>query len=151
MRRRRFCQSRVRIIEALGKAAAGALLAVLLASPAWAQAQKLTEDTDWGLGPSARLRQPPYEGPTPTIIPGARVISTGSTEAKRSLAHHLGAEFVLDHANPNWPAEVRKITTRRGVDLVVEHVGGDVLVKCFDCLARGGTIVTCGATAVWKG
>jgi Zn-dependent alcohol dehydrogenases len=78
---------------------------------------------------------------------GARVISTGSTEAKRSLAKHLGAEFVLDPANPNWPAEVRKITNRRGVDLVVEHVGGDVLVKCFDCLARGGTIVTCGATA----
>ena len=78
---------------------------------------------------------------------GARVISTGSTEAKRSLAHHLGAEFVLDPANPQWPAEVRKITNRHGVDLVVEHVGGDVLVKCFDCLARGGTIVTCGATA----
>src|SRR6185369_6287519 len=37
--------------------------------------------------------------------------------------------------------------SRRGVDLIVEHVGGDVLVKCFDCLARGGTIVTCGATA----
>jgi NADPH:quinone reductase-like Zn-dependent oxidoreductase len=33
------------------------------------------------------------------------------------------------------------------VDLVVEHVGGEVLGKCFDCLARGGTIVTCGATA----
>jgi len=78
---------------------------------------------------------------------GARVISTGSTEAKRSLARHLGAEFVLDPANAQWPSEVRKITNRRGVDLVVEHVGGDVLVKCFDCLARGGTIVTCGATA----
>jgi NADPH:quinone reductase-like Zn-dependent oxidoreductase len=78
---------------------------------------------------------------------GARVISTGSTEAKRSLAHHLGAEFVLDPANDQWPAEIRKITNRRGVDLVVEHVGGEVLLKCFDCLARGGTIVTCGATA----
>jgi 2-desacetyl-2-hydroxyethyl bacteriochlorophyllide A dehydrogenase len=78
---------------------------------------------------------------------GARVISTGSTEAKRSLAQHLGAEFVLDPANLHWPAEVRKITNRRGVDLVIEHVGGGVLVKCFDCLARGGTIVTCGATA----
>src|SRR5439155_15973183 len=32
-------------------------------------------------------------------------------------------------------------------DLVVEHVGGEVLLKCFECLARGGTIVTCGATA----
>ena len=78
---------------------------------------------------------------------GARVISTGSTEAKRALSQHLGAEFVLDPADSHWPAEVRKITNRHGVDLVIEHVGADVLLKCFDCLARGGTIVTCGATA----
>ncbi len=78
---------------------------------------------------------------------GARVISTGSTEAKRALAKHLGAEFVLDSTHANWPAEVRKITQKRGVDLVVEHVGGDVLQQAFNCLARGGTVVTCGATA----
>jgi NADPH:quinone reductase-like Zn-dependent oxidoreductase len=59
----------------------------------------------------------------------------------------LGAEYVLDPADRAWPAEVRKISNKRGVDVVVEHVGGEVLVKCFDCLARGGTIVTCGATA----
>lgn len=78
---------------------------------------------------------------------GARVISTGSTEAKRALAEKLGAEFAVDSTQPAWPAEVRRLTNKRGVDLVVEHVGGDVLPKCFECLARGGTIVTCGATA----
>lgn len=78
---------------------------------------------------------------------GARVISTGSTEAKRTLAKNLGAEFVVDSNDPKWPAEIRKITNKHGVDVVVEHVGGEVLGKCFDCLARGGTIVTCGATA----
>ena len=78
---------------------------------------------------------------------GGRVISTGSTEAKRSLAHQLGAEFVVDSNQPAWPAEVRSITGKGGVDLVVEHVGGDVLAKVFECLARGGTVVTCGATA----
>jgi NADPH:quinone reductase-like Zn-dependent oxidoreductase len=78
---------------------------------------------------------------------GARVISTGSTEAKRALARQLGAEFVLDPNDANWPAEIRKITNKHGVDLVVEHVGGEVLLKCFECLARDGTIVTCGATA----
>ncbi len=78
---------------------------------------------------------------------GARVISTGSTVAKRELAQRLGAEFVVDSNDPKWPAEVRRITNKRGADIIVEHVGGDVLVKCFDCLARGGTIVTCGATA----
>ncbi|HLX72074.1 MAG TPA: zinc-binding dehydrogenase [Verrucomicrobiae bacterium] len=78
---------------------------------------------------------------------GARVISTGSTEAKRTLATHLGADFVVDSNDTNWPVEVRKITDKRGVDVVVEHIGGEVLSKCFECLARGGSIVTCGATA----
>jgi len=78
---------------------------------------------------------------------GARVISTASNEAKRRLAESLGAQFVVDSNDPKWPAEVRKLTNKRGVDVVVEHVGGDVLLKVFDCLARGGTVVTCGATA----
>ncbi len=78
---------------------------------------------------------------------GGRVLSTGSTEAKRALARHLGAEMALDSNDSDWPAQVRKATNKRGVDLVVEHVGGDVLLKCFECLARGGAIVTCGATA----
>jgi NADPH:quinone reductase-like Zn-dependent oxidoreductase len=78
---------------------------------------------------------------------GARVISTGSTPKKRDLAQQLGAEFAVDSTDPKWPSEVRRITNKRGVDVVVEHVGGEVLVACFGCLVRGGTIVTCGATA----
>jgi 2-desacetyl-2-hydroxyethyl bacteriochlorophyllide A dehydrogenase len=78
---------------------------------------------------------------------GGRVIATASSEAKRALARQLGAEFVVDSTNEAWPAEIRRITGKRGVDVVVEHVGGEVLRKCFECLARGGTIVTCGATA----
>jgi NADPH:quinone reductase-like Zn-dependent oxidoreductase len=78
---------------------------------------------------------------------GARVISTGSSEAKRALAAQLGAGHLVDSTRPDWPALIRQITEKRGVDLVVEHVGGEVLQQCFTCLARGGTIVTCGATA----
>ena len=78
---------------------------------------------------------------------GGRVLSTGSTETKRELARSLGAEFVVDSTSESWPAEVRKLTGRRGADLVVEHVGGKVLGQVFNCLARGGTVVTCGATA----
>ena len=78
---------------------------------------------------------------------GARVITTGSTEEKRQLGLRLGAEFAVDSTDQNWPAEVRKITNKHGVDVVVEHVGGDTLLRVFDCLARGGTVVTCGATA----
>lgn len=78
---------------------------------------------------------------------GAQVIATGSTEAKREFAKSLGANHVVDSTNPEWASEVRDLTQRRGVDLIVEHVGGDVIEKCFQCLSRGGTIVTCGATA----
>ncbi len=78
---------------------------------------------------------------------GARVISTGSTAAKRALAAQLGAEFVVDASQPHWAAEIRKITGKRGVDLVVEHLGGKVLEEVFLCLARNGAVVTCGATA----
>jgi 2-desacetyl-2-hydroxyethyl bacteriochlorophyllide A dehydrogenase len=78
---------------------------------------------------------------------GGRVISTGSTPAKRDLARQLGAEFAVDSTDPAWPAEVRRLTDKRGVDVVVEHIGGEVLPKVFECLARNGTVVTCGATA----
>jgi len=54
---------------------------------------------------------------------------------------------VLDLANPGWTSEVRKITGKKGVNLVVEHIGGPVLEQLFNCLARGAVIVTCGATA----
>lgn len=77
---------------------------------------------------------------------GGRVIATASTPAKRELAQRLGAEFVVDSTKADWPSEVRKITDKRGVDLVVEHTGGAVLQAVFHCLARGGTVVTCGAT-----
>lgn len=78
---------------------------------------------------------------------GGYVITTGSTEEKRALAIQLGADFVVDSTYRDWPAEVRKITQKRGVDIVIEHVGGEVLQQCFTCLARNGRIVTCGATA----
>ncbi len=78
---------------------------------------------------------------------GAYVIATASNESKQKLSHQLGAHHVVDSTKDSWPDDVRKITGKRGVDIVVEHVGGDVLVKAFSCLARGGSIVTCGATA----
>jgi 2-desacetyl-2-hydroxyethyl bacteriochlorophyllide A dehydrogenase len=78
---------------------------------------------------------------------GANVISTGSNEEKRKLAESLGADHVVDANDPRWPALVRHLSNKRGADVVVEHVGGDVLVKVFECLARNGTVVTCGATA----
>ena len=54
---------------------------------------------------------------------------------------------LADAGSATWPAEVRLLTGKRGVDLVIEHVGGVLLEQAFLCLARSGTIVTCGATA----
>lgn len=78
---------------------------------------------------------------------GARVVTTASTPAKRAFCEQLGAEAVVDPADPDWPGRVRQVTAKRGVDVVVEHVGGKLLERVFHCLARGGTVVTCGATA----
>jgi NADPH:quinone reductase-like Zn-dependent oxidoreductase len=78
---------------------------------------------------------------------GARVISTGSTDAKRQLALDLGADHVVDHSSKYWAKDVRQFTGRRGVDIVVEHIGGDTLLQALQCLARNGSVVTCGATA----
>ncbi|HSH16639.1 MAG TPA: alcohol dehydrogenase catalytic domain-containing protein, partial [Verrucomicrobiae bacterium] len=50
---------------------------------------------------------------------GARVISTGSTDAKRQLALDLGADHVVDHSSKYWAKDVRQFTGRRGVDIVV--------------------------------
>jgi 2-desacetyl-2-hydroxyethyl bacteriochlorophyllide A dehydrogenase len=78
---------------------------------------------------------------------GANVIATASTLEKRNLAMDAGADHVVDSTSDDWATEVRQITDRRGVDIVVEHIGGKTLQQVFNCLARGGTVVTCGATA----
>jgi NADPH:quinone reductase-like Zn-dependent oxidoreductase len=78
---------------------------------------------------------------------GACVIATASSQPKRDLALKLGAKHAVDSTREDWPAEVRQITQKRGVDLVVEHVGGKTIEGAFQCLARGGAVVTCGASA----
>jgi NADPH:quinone reductase-like Zn-dependent oxidoreductase len=77
---------------------------------------------------------------------GARVISTGSSEEKRQFALKLGADHVIDHSADDWYRKVFGITGKHGADIVVEHMGGDILLQALRCLARNGTVVTCGAT-----
>ena len=78
---------------------------------------------------------------------GARVLATTSTDAKAERARALGADEVINHTTQDFVLEVRRLTAKRGVDLVVEHVGGDVMAKSVLATASGGRIVTCGATA----
>lgn len=78
---------------------------------------------------------------------GARVIATAGAEEKFDAIRALGAEDVINHRTQDVAAEVKKITEKRGADVIFEHVGGSVWDKALKCLAFGGTLVTCGATA----
>ncbi len=77
---------------------------------------------------------------------GARVIATASTAEKRAAAKALGADEAIE-GGESLVAEVKRLTDRRGADIVVEHVGAATFPQSVVACARGGRIVTCGATA----
>jgi NADPH:quinone reductase-like Zn-dependent oxidoreductase len=76
----------------------------------------------------------------------ATVITTAGTEEKMAKAKRLGADYVIDHYKQSISDEVRKLTGREGVDIVVEHVGPATWEHSLKSLKPGGTLVTCGAT-----
>jgi NADPH:quinone reductase-like Zn-dependent oxidoreductase len=78
---------------------------------------------------------------------GARILVASSNEAKLDRALELGAAHGLNYRNPDLAKEVRRLTGKRGVDVVVDCNGGENWVKCLATLARGGRLVTCGAGA----
>src|SRR5262249_9018348 len=59
----------------------------------------------------------------------------------------LGADLGIDYTKQDFAAECRTLTDKRGVDIVIEHVGGEVFEKSIRAVRTGGRIVTCGATA----
>jgi NADPH:quinone reductase-like Zn-dependent oxidoreductase len=77
---------------------------------------------------------------------GARVIATTGSDAKADRARSLGADDVVNYGSQDFVAEVKRLTGKRGADVVIEHVGGDVMAKSVLATASGGRIVTCGAT-----
>ena len=78
---------------------------------------------------------------------GARVIATASSAAKLERAKQLGADVGIDYTTQDFVAETRALTDKRGVDVVIEHVGGETFTKSVRAVRNGGRIVTCGATA----
>jgi NADPH:quinone reductase-like Zn-dependent oxidoreductase len=78
---------------------------------------------------------------------GARVLATAGSDAKADRARALGADEVINYKTSDFVAEVKRLTGKRGVDVVIEHVGGDVMTKSVLSTTAGGRIVTCGATA----
>jgi NADPH:quinone reductase-like Zn-dependent oxidoreductase len=77
---------------------------------------------------------------------GAKVLATVGSDAKIEKAKKLGADEVLNHTTQDIAAEVRRLTNKRGVDVVFEHVGEATWEKSILSLAYGGKLVICGAT-----
>ena len=78
---------------------------------------------------------------------GARVIATTSDPEKAKRAQEAGAELVLDYAAEDVGQAVRRHTAKRGVDVVVDTVGEKTWMTSLKAVAKGGRIVTCGATS----
>jgi len=76
---------------------------------------------------------------------GARVLATSSA-SKIDRTRALGAEAVFDHYEGDYAHDVKALTSGRGADVVVEHVGQATWDRSLRSLARGGRLVTCGAT-----
>lgn len=78
---------------------------------------------------------------------GARVIATAGTDAKLDMAKEIGADEVINYTSQSIRDEVARMTSGHGVDLVIESVGGDVLVQSVDAVCMNGRLITCGAHA----
>src|ERR1051325_9502922 len=78
---------------------------------------------------------------------GARVIATASSDDKLEKAKELGADEVVNYSNADWAKEVRRLTERRGVDVVFEHTGAATRPGSIASLKPNGRLVTCGATS----
>jgi NADPH:quinone reductase-like Zn-dependent oxidoreductase len=82
---------------------------------------------------------------------GARIFATAGNDHKLARARELGAHEVINHHTQDLPAEIRRLTGNRGVDVVIEHVGEATWDRSLKCLSRGGRLVTCGATTGYHG
>jgi NADPH:quinone reductase-like Zn-dependent oxidoreductase len=76
----------------------------------------------------------------------ARVITTAGDEKKLEKARELGADYGINHYQQKISEEVKKLTNKEGVDIVIEHVGAATWDESMKCLKPAGILVTCGAT-----
>jgi NADPH:quinone reductase-like Zn-dependent oxidoreductase len=79
-------------------------------------------------------------------LAGARVIATGGSPAKLHKALEIGADEAISHTGDDFSKKVRELTAGRGVDVVFEHIGPATWERSLQSLAKGGRLVTCGAT-----
>lgn len=77
---------------------------------------------------------------------GGRVIATSSSDAKLEVAGQRGADVTLNHGEVDVPREVRRLTGKRGADVVIDNVGEATWERSLRSLAKQGRLVTCGGT-----
>src|SRR4051812_48222872 len=80
-------------------------------------------------------------------LAGRRVLGPAGNDDKVARARALGADIAINYTTADFAAECRTLTGKRGVDAVIEHVGGDVFPASIKAVRNGGRVVTCGATA----
>jgi alcohol dehydrogenase len=78
---------------------------------------------------------------------GCTVITTVGDNAKVKKAKALGADHVINYRTDRFEGAVRRLTGKKGVDVVFEHVGADTFNGSLLVLKRGGRLVTCGSTS----
>lgn len=78
---------------------------------------------------------------------GCTVITTVGDDAKADKARALGADHVINYRTDRFEGVVRKITAKKGVDVVFEHTGAETFPGSLLSMKRGGRLVTCGATS----
>jgi len=78
---------------------------------------------------------------------GCTVITTVGSDEKIEKAKALGADHVINYRQDRFEGVVRKLTKKKGVDVVFEHVGKDTWAGSMFSLKRGGRLVTCGSTS----
>ncbi|GAB4299618.1 MAG: zinc-binding dehydrogenase [Myxococcota bacterium] len=82
---------------------------------------------------------------------GARVITTAGSDEKLELAKKLGANEVINYRKEDFSKRVRELTGKKGVEVVIDHIGQDAWEKNINSLAWGGRLVICGATSGFSG
>jgi NADPH:quinone reductase-like Zn-dependent oxidoreductase len=78
---------------------------------------------------------------------GARVIATVGSDDKIEFAKSIGADAVVNYRTQDFVEETKTFTNKRGVDVVIEHIGSDTFERSVYCLTRLGTLVTIGSHA----
>lgn len=77
---------------------------------------------------------------------GAKVYTTVGSDQKVKLAKEIGADYVINYKTNNFLRELKKLTNKKGVDVVFEHIGVDTWSKSISSLKKGGRLVICGST-----